>query len=449
MKQYLQQKIERWLARLAKKIIAKYNPQVIGITGSIGKTSTKEAIAHVLSATGKRVRQNIKNYNNEIGLPLTIIGATAPGRSLTGWLGVWWKGRRLLTQTDPTYPEILVLEMGIDRPGDMDKLVAIVKPTIAVLTSIGRSHLEFFGKQEDLALEKRKLVNAVPDDGWVILNHDDKLSLETRDKTKAHVLTYGFSANADYQASDLTPITKSVVQDPEDLLLAKGGFILGANFKVQHAGKTIPFYLHRVLGRHQVLPILPAIAVGELFGMNILAVAQQLQTYRPPKGRMNLVAGLKETLIIDDTYNAAPESTIAALKTLRDLKGGRKVAILGDMLELGSETEQGHRQVGEVVAQCVDLLVTFGPRASFIADEAVRRGLGPEKIHVVQDEHRTIEEIVQNWLKPGDIILIKGSQSARMEMVVKMLMAEPLKAGELLVRQEPDWLAKPYKPLSL
>ncbi len=195
--------------------------------------------------------------------------------------------------------------------------------------------------------------------------------------------------------------------------------------------------------------MLPAIAVGEIFKMNILEVAQRLQTYRPPKGRMNLIAGLKETLIIDDTYNAAPESTIAALKTLRDLKGGRKIAVLGDMLELGHETEQAHRQVGEIAAQCVDLLVTFGPRASFIADAAQQHGLTAQQVHVVRDDHRAVEGILQNWLTPGDIMLIKGSQSTRMEMVVKMLMAEPLKADELLVRQEPDWLAKPFVPLSL
>lgn len=445
-KSFARRYIENRLFVVSKKILEKYKPRVIAITGSVGKTSTRQAIFTVLNFH-LSVRQSEENYNNEIGVPLTIIGEKTAGRSLLGWYKVFRKARHLLKHEDKEYPKVLILELGIDAPGDMDYLMSLVTPYVGVLTSIGISHLKQFGTQEKLASEKRKLVAAVSKDGFALLNADNDLARQSSSQAKSTVMTYGFRADADLVASDLIPTEKHVVDSEEEKELAAGGFPLGSSFKVQFKGKNIPFSVHRVLGRHQVLPVLPAIICGTIFGMNLIEISEALKAYMPPKGRMNLIAGLKHSLIIDDTYNAAPDSTVEALKVLKEIKtSGRRVAVLGDMLELGTENEAGHRRVGETAAASCDVLVAFGAASVFVVDEAKKKGMDPKNIHHVMDgAHDEIERILQNWMQKGDIILIKGSQGMRMEIVVEKLMAHPERAAKLLVRQSESWKSVPFE----
>ena len=197
-KRILQSKLKHY----AQRIIAKYKPEVIGITGSVGKTGAKEAVYQVLSGNFS-VRQSVKNYNNEIGLPLTIIGCQSAGRSAAGWLKVFRQAKQLLQNTDKNYPKILILEMGVDRPDDMDYLLSIVQPTVGIITAIGQSHLEFFKTSEGVAKEKGRLIEAIGIDGWSILNYDDPATAKLSRRTKSRIITYGLSNNAEVSAQEI------------------------------------------------------------------------------------------------------------------------------------------------------------------------------------------------------------------------------------------------------
>lgn len=433
--------IEKILFKISRKTLEKYKPKVIAVTGSVGKTSAKQAIFTVLNYKFD-CRTSYENFNNEIGVPLTILGEETGGNNLFKWIGIILRGKWQTWFTNNSYPEVLILELGIDRPGDMDYLVALTRPDIAVVTPIGVSHLEFFENEAALIAEKRKLIKDLPEDGHAILNSDNDNSRQSAEHTKAQVTTYGFRSGSDVHATDLSFSFDRMSDDGEEVAISRAGFPVGLHFKVQYQGKNIPFYLHRVLGRQHVSAALPAIACGAIMGMNLLDISEALKTYVPARGRTNLVAGLKGSLIIDDSYNASsPESTLEALRLLRDMDvSGKKIAVIGDMLEMGSATEQGHREVGRVAAEVVDELVTFGPRAKFIADEAMKHGLSQDKISMVDEDHRMVERILQNGLEKGDVILVKGSQGMRLEKVVKMVMAHPMKAKALLVRQSDTWL---------
>lgn len=445
-KSFARKYIEKRLFVLAKRVLERYKPRVVAITGSVGKTSTREAIFTVLNLHVS-VRQSLENYNNEIGVPLTILGQKTAGRSFGGWLSVFRHARKLLSHTDPEYPKVLVLEFGIDAPGDMDYLLRLVTPDIGVLTSIGVSHLQKFGTQEKLIEEKTKLIAAVKKDGYALINADSDLARQQSSRTKATVLTYGFRADSDLVVSDVVATDRHIPDSTEEKELAEAGLPLGSSFKVQYKGKNVPFTLHRVLGRHQISPTLPAIICGTLFDMNLVEIGEALKMYVPPRGRMNLMAGIKKSLIIDDTYNSAPDSVLEALKVLKDLKTpGRKISILADMLEIGSETEAAHRKVGAMAATSCDVLVGFGPASGFIVDEAIKNGMNPKNAHHVMDgAHKEIEKILQNWISAHDILLVKGSQAFRMEKVVEKLMAHPEHAEKLLVRQSPTWKSKPFE----
>ena len=426
---FAKQSVQVLLVKLAKLVLKKYQPDVIGVTGSFGKTSAKEAIYTVLSPKFS-VRQNIKNYNNEIGLPLTIIGAGSPGRSFFGWLGVFIKALFLLIWRQRKYPEILVLEMAVDRPGDMDYLTDLAPCKIGVVTGIGPVHLEFFKTIERIVKEKSVMISHLDKNGWAILNCDNEYVIEMDKLTRARIITYGISNHqADIQASQV------VVSEGE------GGKISGLSFKLSYGGSTVPVLLPNILGEHLIYAALSAVAVGQVYNLNLVEMAQALKTFKAPKGRMNLIDGLKNTYIIDDTYNAGPDSALAALNVLGKISAsGKKFAVLGDMLELGYYTEAGHRQVGAAVFNNqIDYLITVGERAKFIASEAERQGLNRENIFSFSDVER-VGRFVQDRINNVDFILVKGSQGMRMEKIVKEIMAEPQQASELLVRQDEEWL---------
>lgn len=423
--------VQKILYILAKIVLKKYKPDVIGITGSMGKTSTKEAIFAVLSSRF-RVRQNLKNYNNEFGVPLSILGQESGFKSIFRWLRVILSSIKLILFRDPSYPEILVLEMGADHPGDIKYLTELAPCKIGVVTGIGPAHLEFFESVEKIIKEKRIIVSHLKPDGFAVLNRDDKEVYSMRDKTKAKVLTFGFKEEADVRAQ-------------EDSIIGRGVQIEGINFKLSYRGSTVPIFIPGVLGRQHIFAALAGATVGIIYGMNLVEIAESLKRYKAPKGRMNLVAGIKNTLIIDDTYNASPIPTKKALEVLESIElpeENQKFAILGDMLELGGFSEEGHKQVGQKVAECkIDYLITVGERSRDIARAAFESGMNKDKIF----SFKTPEEagiFVQGKMKQGDIVLVKGSQGMRMEKVVKELMAEPLRACELLVRQDKEWVCK-------
>lgn len=420
---YVMQKL---LYFFSKIILKKYHPDVIGITGSVGKTSTKEAIFAVLKDK-YQARTNIKNYNTEFGVPLTIINAVAGGRNPLKWLAVILKAFFLILFKTKKYPEILILEIAADHPGDITYLTSLVKPHLAVVTAVGQSHLEFFGTIENVIKEKENLLRYLTAQDWAILNQDDALVMGMKKNTAARIFTFGLTPEANIKAEKITfePDGSGIMA--EIICVQERNF---ASFK-------------NVLATSQLNCFLVALAVGKIYGVPLSEAVDNLRDFKFPPGRLNLLNGIKNTLIIDDTYNSSPKAVKVALEVLSRLScQSRRWAVLGDMLELGSFTETAHEEVGEWVKQFkVDLLVTVGEKSKDTAKVAEINGLAREK---VVSFNNSIEagKFLQNEIITGDIILIKGSQGMRMERIVKEIMAEPLRAKELLIRQENYWLKK-------
>ncbi len=407
---------------LAKLTLARYKPRVIAITGSVGKTSSKEAIATVLRSKFS-VRASFENYNNEVGVPLTIIGEESGGRNVLLWAIIFIKAILKIILTD--YPKILVLELGTDRPGDISYLVRLIgKINVAVLTDIGISHLEFFAHPESLAKEKLSLIKKLPKDSVALLNFDNAKIFEGRNATPARIVGYGFSHQANLLVSDMQIINS----DGE----------VGTNFKVHHRGNVVPFFLPNGLGTPGVYAALAAAGVGLEFDINLVSASESLKKFSPPAGRLRLLDGIKHTKIIDDTYNAAPDSVTAALDALKSVAPGRKLAAIGDMAELGVKSDWGHKEIGaKIVEAGVNLVFLVGPKTKITAKELEKRAFGGR---IIMFENSDMARLpIQNSLIEGDTILVKGSQSMRMEKIVKEIMADPMNAEKLLVRQDEKW----------
>lgn len=416
------------LKSMAQAVLWRYRPEVVGITGSIGKTSTKEAVYAVLQ--GKfHVRRSSKNYNNELGVPLTILGVDSPGKSISGWIKVLVSWLKLLLKKSKDYPTVLVLEMGVDRPGDMKYLLSIVRPQIGIVTSVGSSHLEFFSKPENIQKEKQVLVEELDKESLAVLNYDNELTKEMAGAVKCQVTTYGLNEAADLKAQEIN-FNFHQLGDSENLL--------GLSFKLNYKGAIVPVFMPQVIGYPALYAALAASAVALRYSINLVDIAQALSQFSLPAGRLNLILGRNNSKIIDDTYNSSPESTLAALSLLKEIRlaRGKKIAVLGDMLELGSATESGHNEVGKEAAQTVDILVAVGEKGKLIGEAATASGL--KNVVYMKDSLEAAEKILP-LVDENDLILVKGSQGARMEKVVKVLMAEPEKAGELLVRQDKKW----------
>ncbi|MCK5320367.1 UDP-N-acetylmuramoyl-tripeptide--D-alanyl-D-alanine ligase [Candidatus Parcubacteria bacterium] len=422
--------IQLKLKILAKIILLKYKPKIIGITGSVGKTSAKEAIYAVLKDKFNS-RRSVKNYNNEIGLPLTVIGADSPKKSLIGWMLVFLKASKLIFFKDKNYPKILILEMGIDRPRDMDYLLNIAKPDIGILTFVGSVHLEYFASKEKLRQEKAKLIKNIKKLGYAVINYDNEGSRKSINESRSKVITYGLDEKSNLQACEIRFSFEE----------ADKSYLQGINFKIIYNGAATPVLLPNVLGVNAIYAALAGAATGIALGMNMVEISQSLRNFVSPKGRMNIIKGIKNTTIIDDTYNSEPQSAIAALGILKRIPDkNRKIAVLGDMLELGKYSEEGHREVGKYLFKMgVDKLILVGERSRDIGRGAMNAGMLKDNIfHFSKSDDAKM--FVQDRLREGDLVLIKGSQGTRMEKIVKEIMAEPLRAEELLVRQEGEWL---------
>lgn len=430
--------LEKILRVMSVLVLKKYQPKIIGITGSMGKTSAKEAVFAVLSSRFS-VRRNEKNYNNEIGLPLTIIGAESGESSFWGWLKVFmqWAG---MIMFPVKYPEILVLELAADHPGDIKYLVDFIKPSIGIITDISMSHLEFFKNIENIAKEKGELVKKLERDELAILNIDNQQVAKIKNQLKCRTMTFGFFEEAQVRASDVF-YNYTGHQSVDNN-------IKGLSFKLTYKGTTMPMRLNNVLAKHNIYPAMAAIAIGIELGLNLVEIGQALENFALPSGRMNILAGIKNSLIIDDTYNASsPHSVIAAVAALENIEAPRKIIVLGDMLELGEDTESAHREVAKRFLR-VDgaILLAVGERMMFALEELKKHKLNPDRVYHFSSPMKA-GAALQKIIKEGDLILVKGSQGMRMEKVVEEVMAEPEKASELLCRQSESWKQKPWQPV--
>ncbi|HAO64641.1 TPA: hypothetical protein DCQ44_01525 [Candidatus Taylorbacteria bacterium] len=413
----------------ARQVINKYKPKIIAVTGSVGKTSTKDAIFSVLSPS-RHIRKSEKSFNSEIGVPLTILGCDNAWNNPIGWLSNIMHGLSLIISKNE-YPDWLVLEVGADRPGDIKSLTGWLKPDLTVVTRFGKTpvHVEYFKNREDLIQEKAYLVRALRRDGKAILNYDDEDVRAFGEYTESSKIFYGFDGGV-IKASHYHVLTEQT---------GKGNFPAGIGFFVDYAGTPLALELFGSLGKHHVYPALAALAVGYAQGLSPEEVQAGLRAHVPPLGRMHLIDGIKGSLIIDDTYNASPVATIEALHTLQTLeKVTRKIAMLGDMMELGAHSSEAHREIGALAAHSCDILVAVGVRSRRIAEAAMDEGLSEKNVYQF-DEAQEAGVFIQNLIMEGDIILVKGSQSIRMEQAVKEIMLEPEDAGKLLVRQDEEW----------
>ncbi|MBI4300832.1 MAG: UDP-N-acetylmuramoyl-tripeptide--D-alanyl-D-alanine ligase [Chloroflexi bacterium] len=359
----------RALQALAAYWRDRHPARVIGVTGSVGKTSAKDLIADLL-ATRYTVLRNEGNLNNEIGLPLTLL--------------------KLSEKHDRA-----IVEMGMYDLGEIATLCVIARPSIGVVTNIGPSHLERLGSLERIAQAKGELVEALPADGWAVLNGDDERVLALAGRTRAHVIFYGLGTDNDVRAEDI-----------ESLGLG------GVRFTLRSEGLAVSVEM-AVPGRHNVYGALAAAAVARIEGLSLEEIGAGL---RGIKGQAHLMvlAGVNGSTIIDDTYNASPVSAKAALDLLAELPG-RKIAVLGDMLELGSYAEEGHRDVGRRAAQVADMLVAVGELGRIIGEEAASGGL--VKV-IFAGTNEEASEWLLSALELGDKVLVKGSRGVRMEQIV-------------------------------
>lgn len=425
----LRKALQYILKILAKIVLWKYRPEIIGVTGSVGKSSAKEAIYQVLKKEFK-VRRNIRNYNNELGVPLTILGLETAGRSITAWLKNFLRAAAVIL-AGKDYPEILILEMGVDKPGDMKYLLDFIPVKIGLVTAIGQFpvHLEFFPERDKLIEEKALLIKSLAKKGLAVLNYDDLSVRMIGDLVPAGISTiyYGTGQGADLKILNYELFIKD---------LKRGDY--GISFKLEYQGSFVPVRLNKVLGKQQAYAVAAAAAVGLHFGLNLVKISTALRKYRSLPGRTKLIKGIKNSWLIDDSYNSSPAAALSALEILKEFPSelagqkNRKIAVLGDMLELGQDTEIAHRQVGQAAAETVDLLLTVGERAIFIADQARQQGMAREKVlEFFQPEEAALA--LQKELKSGDIVLVKASRAIHLEKVVQEVMAHPEKADKLLV----------------
>jgi UDP-N-acetylmuramoyl-tripeptide--D-alanyl-D-alanine ligase len=428
MKDILKKIVARILALEAQAVLMRYKPHVIAVTGNMGKTSAKEAIYTVLSSA-RFVRKSEKSFNSEFGVPLTIIGRESGWNDPFKWLSNLLGGAALILSRAP-YPEWLVLEVGADRPGDIKSIARWLAPEIAVITGVPDVpvHVEYFGSADAVAAEKKELAKGMKQGGSLILNGDDERVWAMRAEFRASAICYGFNSRNDVVAS-------------HSEIIYEDGVPAGMRFRVNHSGSSMPISIMGVVGDTHVYPILVACAAGLSIGMDLISIAHSFEGFQPIAGRMRLLEGASDTTIIDDTYNASPAATVAALETMSKIKAsGRKICVLADMMELGKFSVEAHRNVGTKAARVADLLITVGIRSRGIAQAAIEAGLSEDRVRQYeQGESGKVGHELREALKEGDIILVKGSQSMRMEKAVKALLADESKATELLVRQDAAW----------
>ena len=347
--------------------------RVIGITGSVGKTTTKELTHAVLCQQYKTLKSE-GNYNNEIGLPLTLL------------------------QLRPDH-ERVVLEMGMYTSGEISLLCDLARPHIGVITIVGSVHMEWLGSIEAIASAKQELVEMLPPapEGVAILNKDDQLVMAMADHTEARVLTYGLDSSADLWADNIVSMGLD-----------------GVRFSIHYRSESLSVQVP-LLGRHSVHTALRAAAVGLVEGMKWEAIVAGFHALTSQL-RLVAVPGPRDSVILDDTYNSSPESAVAALNLLGDLNG-RRIAVLGDMLELGPVEEISHRLVGRRVKEVAQILIVVGKLGRLIGEEARHAGMSPDDVYLLDTTEEAVD-ILNNVIQQGDVILVKGSHGAHLDIIV-------------------------------
>jgi UDP-N-acetylmuramoyl-tripeptide--D-alanyl-D-alanine ligase len=358
--------------------LAELGAAVVGVTGSVGKTTGKELIATVLDGS-VQVARTPGNLNTWTGIPLSVLGLDGP-------------------------VDVFVCEMAMSAPGEIRDLCAFTHPRTGVLLNVGVSHIELLGSQEAIADAKAELLEALPPDGLAVLNGDDEQVRRVASRSAAHVVWFGLhSADAQFRAADV---------------VARG--IDGTGFTLVGPDSSAPVQL-RAPGTHVVLDALAAAAVASQFGVGVAEVAQRLAAFEAPPQRGRIHAGCNGARIYDDSYNSAPNSLAAALDTLGATKAKRRVAVLGDMLELGSHTAMAHRIAGRHAAQVATTLIAVGDQAFPTVAAALAAGMEPEEAFAARGIEHAIE-IARSRCDSDTAVLVKASHGMHLERVVEGLL---------------------------
>lgn len=418
----------------AKLVLKRAKPKVVAITGNVGKTSTKDAVYAAIK-DHLHARKNEKSYNTELSVPLTVLGLRSGGGNPLQWLKILIDGFVAVLHAK-NYPKVLVMEFGVDQPGDMTRLTSWIKPDIAVITRLPDVpvHVEQFSSPQAVADEKLKLLDALKPDGVFIYNNDDERVRDAAEEIRQQSIGYSRYSESHFTASG-------------DVVVYDGGRPVGMEFDLKHLDTEAKLRVNGSIGVQHTYNYAAAVAVASQFDVSIEDAMKGLTTLSLPPGRMKLLRGIKDTLIIDDTYNSSPTAAERSLQALKELKSvGRKVAILGDMLELGQYSVREHERLGEQVSESADVLITIGIRSRKIAEGALEFGMSEKHIYQYDTLKRARTEVM-NLLEKGDVVLVKGSQSMRLEALVGDIMYDTDQQEALLVRQSPEWLERPIQTL--
>lgn len=407
------------LSLFAKVKIFRSHPILIGITGSVGKTSTKDAVVAVLRAK-YTVKAPEGGYNSDIGVPMMILNQRSKQDSnpIT-WLRILLGG--FVDMLKREHMDVLVVEMGVDKPGDMKPLTWLINPTIAVLTSINNNHVAAgqFSGEEDILREKSRIA-AKQSGKDIFITNNDNTWIAGLKHTNSKRIRYGEGSTNEYVTS------------------AVRGDINGIDFHVHGEGVDDDFHVP-ILGTYHVSVLVPAIIIGLKNGIAVADIQRVLANFQMPKGRMRLLEGVNGSKIIDSSYNASPVAVSQALKLVDDLMAPRKILCLGQMNELGTRSEAAHREVGRLAAQVGDLFILVGKDTQFIQEELLKNGIPEGQIKYFIDSQQA-GQFLRPLLQEGDLVFAKGSQNAvRLERMIKEIMLQPERAAELLARQGPEW----------
>ena len=348
-------------------VLRKYKPKIVAVTGSVGKTSTKDAIYTAMSGSFF-VRKSEKSFNSDIGIPLTILGCQNAWSNPLMWIKNILVGLSSIIFKEK-YPEWLVLEVGADRPGDIRKITKWLKPDIVVITKFAKVpvHIEFFESRDDLINEKWYLVRALKTGGTLVINADDEDSVEMSKDFSGQIIKYGFDNPANVKAENLDYLYEDGESNKK---------VMGISFRINYEGNSLPMFVRGSVGIPNIYSILASVAVGFVNKINPVKINEMFAEHDTPKGRMKLIKGIKGSTIIDDTYNSSPLAVASALQTLNDIKTkGRKIAVLGDMMELGKLSSEEHYNAGKIAGEFCDLILTVGMRSKKLAEGALDANL--------------------------------------------------------------------------
>ena len=413
-----------FLGFFAYAIIRRYRPKVVMVSGSVGKTSTKDAAAAAL-APRFFVRKSEKNFNTEFGVPYAIFGVKKdPGRNLFAWTGIAKSVLALLLLPNH-FPNLLVLEVGAEEPGDLARILRIVTPDAVVITRLPEIpvHVEAYASPEAVREEEFSPAYALPAGAPLIVCADDLYALEAARGTSARVMTYGVSKDANIRVSAI-----DFYEEEEK--------VAGMHAIVSEGGAQEELVVRGSLGKTQILPAAAALALAAAFSIPTGEALAALAAYEPPPGRSRLFSGRNGSVIIDDSYNSSPAAVEEALATLAAFpRAGRRIAVLGDMLELGRYSVAEHERIGALAGEAANLVVAVGIRAKAFVLAAGE----VETMHF--DDSFAAAAALPALVRAGDVILVKGSQSIRTERIVWALLAD-LDDASRLVRQEKRWKRK-------